>query len=457
MRIAGAFIMADTSTLALVRAEARPLAGLADVDTLLHLIGSSRLVLLGEATHGTQDFYRLRAELTRRLVTEKGFDAVAVEADWPSALRASRYAQGGESDTSAETALRGFERFPRWMWRNTEVVEWLEWLRERNGSVPEASAQVGFFGLDLYSLRDSMDAVLRYLERADPEAARRARARYACFDELAHDPQAYGHAVHFGLHETCEREVIVQLRELCSDAAARHLRHDGAAATDELFYAQQNARVVRNAEAYYRTMFSGRTDSWNLRDRHMADTLDALDRHLTQQRGRPARIAVWAHNSHLGDARATESGRRGQLNLGQLVREAQARPHESFLLGFTTHTGAVAAASDWDMPLEFKAIVPSRSDSIEGLLHDSGVDRFVLPLREGSDALRQALARERLQRAIGVIYRPDTERWSHYFAASVSRQFDALVHLDTTAPLTPLDPPSAVQHTEEPETYPSGI
>jgi erythromycin esterase-like protein len=342
------------------------------------------------------------------------------------------------------------------MWRNTEIVDWLEWLRERNRSVPEASAQVGLFGLDLYSLRDSMDAVLRYLDRTDAEAARRARARYACFDELAHDPQAYGHAVHFGLRADCEREVMQQLRELSGDAV-RRLRHDGAAVTDELFYAQQNARVVHDAEAYYRTMFSGRSDSWNLRDRHMADTLDALDRHLTQQRGRPARIVVWAHNSHVGDARATESGRRGQWNLGQLVRESQTHPHESFLLGFTTHTGLVAAASDWDMPVAFKPIVPSRRDSIERLMHDSGRHRFVLPLREASDALQQALGRERLQRAIGVIYRPDTERWSHYFGAALARQFDALVHLDTTDALQPLDHDTAPQHTEEPETYPSGL
>ncbi|HEV7913794.1 MAG TPA: erythromycin esterase family protein, partial [Albitalea sp.] len=436
--------------------ESHRLSGLADVDALLSWIGNARLVLMGEATHGTHEFYRLRAELSRRLIVDKGFDAVAVEADWPAALRASRYAQGADDDPSGEVALRGFERFPRWMWRNSDVVAWLEWLRERNRSVPEASAQVGFFGLDLYSLRESMEAVLRYLAKTDPEAAERARARYACFDELANDPQAYGHAVHFGLREDCRREVLNQLRDLCSDAA-RHLRRDGAASTDELFYAQQNARVVRNAEAYYRTMFDGRTDSWNLRDRHMADTLASLDDHLTQQRGRPARIIVWAHNSHIGDARATDSHERGQWNLGQLVREAHARPADTFLLGFTTHAGAVAAASDWDMPVEIKSIVPSRHDSVERLLHDSGLDRFALPLRDAGEPLREALARARLERAIGVIYRPDTERWSHYFGASLSRQFDAVVHLDTTQAVRPLDRDTAPQHTPEPETYPSGI
>jgi len=448
--------MVDTGTLDLIRTEARPLTGLDDVDALLPLIGPARFVLLGEATHGTQEFYRLRAELTRRLIVDKGFDAVAVEADWPAALRASRYAQGHDDDPNADVALRGFERFPRWMWRNAEVAEWLDWLRERNCSVAEPSAHVGFYGLDLYSLRESMDAVLRYLEQADPDAAQRARARYGCFDELAHDPQAYGHAVHFGLRDDCRDEVVRQLREMCGDAT-RWLRGHRDAPPDELFYARQNARVVRNAEAYYRTMFDGRTDSWNLRDRHMMDTLQELDRHLGAQRGRPARIVVWAHNSHLGDARATDSRERGQWNLGQLVREAQASDGESFLLGFTTHTGTVAAASDWDQPVEFKAIVPSRPDSIERLLHDSGLDRFVLALRHASAPLRRALERPRLERAIGVIYRPDTERWSHYFGASLARQFDAVVHLDRTQALRPLDRGSVPQHTEEPETFPTGM
>ena len=439
-----------------IRQHAQRLTSLADLDGLVAQIGHSRFVLMGEATHGTQEFYRLRAELSRRLIVDKGFDAVAVEADWPAALRASRYAQGGDTDATAEAALRGFERFPRWMWRNTEVVAWLDWLRERNSSVPEPSAQVGFFGLDLYSLRESMHAVLAYLAHTDPDAAQRARARYGCFDELAHDPQAYGHAVHFGLQDDCRREAVQQLRELCADAA-RFLRRDGAAATDELFYAQQNARVVRNAEAYYRTMFDGRTDSWNLRDRHMADTLNELDEHLTRQRGRPARIIVWAHNSHIGDARATDSVLRGQWNLGQLVREAQRDAAQCFLLGFTTHTGSVAAASDWDAPVEFKAVLPSRADSIERVMHDSGLDRFMLPLRHAPAPLREGLARQRLERAIGVIYRPDTERGSHYFRASLSQQFDAVVHIDTTRALTPLDHDIALQHTEEPETYPSGI
>lgn len=448
------FTIPTTSLLRGIREEAQVLADLHDLDDLIAQIGTSRLVLMGESTHGTHEFYRMRAELTQRLIADRDFDAVVVEADWPAALRASRYAQGGEGDSSAESALRGFERFPRWMWRNSEVVDFIEWLRGHNRGARTPSMQVGFYGLDLYSLRESAAAVLSYLAQADPEAARRARARYACFDDLAHDPQAYGHAVHFGLREDCRDQVLQQLRELLA-SGTQHLRDDGTARTDELFYAQQNALVVRNAERYYRTMFDGRTDSWNLRDRHMADTLAALDRHLGEQRGRPARLVVWAHNSHVGDARATDSVQRGQWTLGQLVREESAE-HESFLLGFTTHTGTVTAASDWDRPHELKAVLASRADSIERVLHDTGLDRFVLPLRQASPALREGLAQPRLERAIGVIYRPDTERWSHYFEARLSQQFDAVVHLDTTRALQPLDRDS-VMNEEEPETYPSGM
>ena len=455
----------DRSAAEAVRRHARPLASPADLDPVLEAIGGARRVLLGEASHGTREFYRLRIELTRRLITERGFDAVAVEADWPAALRASRYAQGAGDDGSAVAALDDFVRFPRWMWRNVEVAEWLDWLRARNASVGDPGARVGFFGLDLYSLRESMDAVIRYLEREDPVAARRARARYACFDDLADDPQAYGHAVTFGLRRDCERGVLQQLAELCTAAAQRLDANAGrssgaagcAATDDERFYAQQNARVVRDAEHYYRSMFGGRTDSWNVRDRHMGETLELLAEHVSRQRGRPARIVVWAHNSHVGDARATDSVERGQLNLGQLTREAHADPADTFLLGFTTHDGTVTAASDWDAPARLKQVLPSRSDSIERVLHDSGLPRFWLNLRDAPDDLRRVLGKPRLERAIGVIYRPDTERWSHYFEAVLARQFDGVVHVDTSEALTPLEGVDRLAHLAEPETYPSGV
>lgn len=443
----------DPHAVDLVRREALPLDGLDDLDALVERIGDARIVLLGEATHGTHEFYRLRALLSLRLIREHGFDAIAVEADWPAALRASRWARGGDEDAGVVDALADFERFPRWMWRNTDVVALLEALRDHNqGRPPEA--QAGFFSIDLYSLRESMHAVLHYLERMDPEAAERARARYACFDDLAHEPQAYGHAVSFGLREDCEREVVAQLSELLRAAGGRLTQ--GADSDERLFYAQQNARVVRNAETYYRAMFSGRTDSWNVRDQHMAETLRELDRHLSEQRGRPARIVVWAHNSHLGDARATEVAGQGQLNLGQLVRE-QWPDDDTFLLGFTTHTGTVAAAHDWDDDVERKRVRPSRGDSIEGLLHATGLPRFLLPLKQGSSQLRAVLAQPLLERAIGVIYRPDTERWSHYFEASLSRQFDAVIHIDTSRAVQPLEHEHPWEHAEETETYPTGL
>lgn len=443
----------DAAALDAVRQQAWRLDGRDALTRLLEEVGDCSLVLLGEASHGTHEFYRLRAQLTQRLITEKGFDAVAVEADWPDALRVSRYLRGPSDDASAEEALRGFERFPRWMWRNVEVVEFVEWLKVHNQAIAARDRRVGFWGLDLYSLRASMDAVVRYLERADPEAARRARERYACFDHLAEDPQRYGYAANYGLREDCEREALQQLRELCRDGA-RWLSRDGSSEADERFYAEQNARVVRNAEMYYRTMFQGRNDSWNLRDTHMADTLQALQEHLRLQRGRTPRIVVWAHNSHLGDARATDTGEHGQLNLGQLMRERHGR--SAFLLGFTTHDGHVAAASDWDGPLERKAVRPSLPGSIERLLHDSALGDFVLPLR-GREPLGQALAEPLLERAIGVIYRPETELLSHYFKARVPAQFDALLHIDRTRAVRPLDPSALWHHSTEPETYPSGL
>ena len=421
---------------------------------MLPLLAGADLVLLGEATHGTQEFYRLRAEISKRLIAEHGFDAIAVESDWPDALQASRHAQGRDADASPEQALGGYQRFPRWMWRNTETVRLLRWLRAHNLALPPGEPRVGFYGLDLYSLRSSMDAVLHYLRDTDPAAAQRAMERYGCFDHVADDPQRYGQMASFGLAPDCEAQVVQQLKEM-SAALERQLRHDGTAELDELFYAQQNARVVRNAESYYRTMFTGRIASWNLRDEHMAETLFALREHLGHRLRRPARIVVWAHNSHIGDARATELGDQGEWNLGQLVRE-RAGDTPTALLGFTTHAGTVTAAAEWDTPAQRRTIRPSRDDSIEGLFHHLGLPAFVLPLA-GNAELRRALSERQLERAIGVIYVPRTERISHYFHADVPRQFDAVVHFDTTRALEPLDASDHWQPNVEEETYPSGL
>src|SRR6202051_2677993 len=306
---------ADSALIKALSETAYPLAGSArDYDPLVGRIGEARFALLGEASHGTHEFYCERAEITKRLITEKNFVAVAVEADSADAYRVRRYVRGASDDVDAVEALADFRRFPTWMWRNEMVVEFIEWLRAHNDALPPGAERVGFYGLDLYSLHASMKAVLQYLEKADPEAAKRARERYSCFDHFGEDTQAYGLMTRLNLSKSCEEEVVAQLLEL-QRRAADHVQRDGRLADDDLFYAEQNARLVKNAEAYYRSVFLEEVSSWNLRDRHMAETLDALVEYLGQKVGR-AKVAVWEHNSHLGDARATEMGQRGGLNVG---------------------------------------------------------------------------------------------------------------------------------------------
>ena len=438
---------------ALLQAEARPLTGGAhDYDVLLDLVGDARIVLLGEASHGTLEFYRERARITRRLIEERGFTLVAVEADWPDAHRVNRWVLGEGSDDTALGSLDDFQRFPRWMWRNRMVLEFVEWLREHNDARPR-ERRTGFHGLDLYSLFASIEAVLGFLDRADPEAAGRARRRYACFDHFGEDTQAYGYSAEFGLTPSCEGEAIAQLLEL-QRAAAHAAREDGRLRRDELFFAEQNARLVKNAEEYYRTMFRGRDESWNVRDRHMAETLVALLEHFGRTGG-PARAVVWAHNSHLGDARATSMGDQGEWNLGQLVRE-RFSARETVSVGFTTHAGTVTAADDWGEPAKLMRVRPSLPGSIERTFHELAIPDFYLRLR-GSPAAA-ALAGRRLERAIGVIYRPNTERVSHYFAADLPEQFDAVIHFDRTHAVEPLDLTQGwAMSGEVPETYPSGV
>jgi erythromycin esterase-like protein len=438
-----------------VRSAARILTGSSrDYDGLLNRIGDSRFVLLGEASHGTHEFYSERARITRRLIEEKGFTAVAVEADWPDAYRVNRYVRGAGDDDQAREALGDFQRFPTWMWRNAVVLEFVEWLHEHNAALPRGAPRAGFYGLDLYSLHASIAAVVGYLEKVDPAAARRARDRYACFDHAADDGQAYGLAVGYGLGQSCEDEVVAQLVEL-QRRASDYARRDGRVAEDEYFYAEQNARLARNAEEYYRSMFEGRVSSWNLRDHHMADTLDELVLHLDRTTGRATKVAVWAHNSHLGDARATEMGEQGEWNLGQLVRERHGPA--SFNVGFTTYDGTVTAASDWDAPAERKRVRPALPGSYEDLFHETGPSRFLLSLR-GDEDLVVALREPRLERAIGVVYRPQTERFSHYFHARLADQFDAVIHLDRTEAVRPLDrDPGHEEPGEVPETFPAGV
>jgi erythromycin esterase-like protein len=438
------------STAAILERSAHPLTGTPrDFDPLLAMIGNARFVLIGEASHGTHEFYRIRAEITKRLIRELGFAAVAVEADWPDAYRVNRYVRGNMPDADATEALDGFRRFPQWMWRNADVLDFVGWLRAHNET---AAAPAGFYGLDLYSLHASMAEVLRYLDLVDRDAARRARRRYACFDRFGEDVQRYGYAASVGLAPSCEGAVIGQLRDLRA-SAAEYATRDGRVAPDDLFFAEQNARLVANAERYYRTMFAGRVESWNVRDRHMAETLDALALHLSAP-GHPARIVLWAHNSHLGDARATEMGAGGELNVGQLVRERYGPA--AVLVGFTTHSGTVTAAADWDGPAERKDVRPALHGSYEALFHGLDVRNFMLDLRGDTEAAA-ALARPRLERAIGVVYRPESERGSHYFHASLPEQFDAVLHYDTTRAVEPLERTALWEAGEVPETFPSAL
>jgi protein-L-isoaspartate(D-aspartate) O-methyltransferase len=409
----------------------------ADCEKLLARIGDANVVLLGEATHGTAEFYALRARITRALIERKGFDVVAVEADWPDAARIDHYVRDRDVPPSEWQA---FARFPTWMWRNQETREFVDWLRAHNDALPRA-ARVRFAGLDLYGLWSSIAEVLRYLDDVDPAAAAVARERYGCLTPWQSDPAAYGRAALSGSYRSCAPEVTRMLQDLL----ARRLelaRRD----PDRFFDATRNAALVAQAERYYRVMYYGSHESWNLRDRHMFDTLRSLLAH-----GRDARIVVWAHNSHLGDARATEMAARGELNVGELCRREFG--NGVYAIGFGTHTGTVAAASYWDGPMEVKAIRPSHERSYEAVCHESGVPAFLMPLRAPSE-LRAELEEPRLERAIGVIYRPETELASHYFEAVLPRQFDEYVWIDRTRAVRPLD---TKELAGMPETYPFGL
>ncbi len=416
---------------------------------LLDAVGDASLVLVGEASHGTHEFYQARAELTKALIVKRGFNVVAVEADWPDAYRVNRWVRHASDDPDAETALADFVRFPRWMWRNHDVVAFTAWLREHNSPL-DPSSRVGIYGLDLYSLHRSIEAVLAYLAKVDPAAAERAKYRYGCFEDFGEDTQAYGYAATIGLSRSCETDVIAQLVEL-RRRAADYASRDGRIAADDYFFAEQNARLVRNAENYYRAMFAGRSESWNLRDTHMMETLQALAGHIREMSG-DARAVVWAHNSHLGDARATEMGEHGELNLGQLARQTYGGAAK--LIGFTTHTGTVTAASNWDEPAQRRSVRPSMAGSYERLFHDVGIARFVLLM--DVPEIRTALTPRRLERAIGVIYRPETERLSHYFHARLPDQFDAVLHIDATNALELLEPWS-LDEADLPDTYPYAL
>jgi erythromycin esterase-like protein len=432
----------DRKLAARIAEAAEPLPGFDDpaFGRLFDRYGERKVVLLGEASHGTSEFYRARAAITRRLIEEHGFSSVAVEADWPDAASIDRYVRHRPAHPGAEPPFR---RFPTWMWRNTDVEAFIEWLRRHN-EVLAPEARAGFYGLDMYNMSGSIAAVLGYLQEVDPDAARTARERYGCLAPWAKQPAAYGHLVMSGRYKECEDQVVAQLLDLLGKER-EYASGDG----DQFLDAAQNARLVASAEQYYRAMYYGAAESWNLRDTHMFETLV----NILDAQGPKAKAVVWAHNSHIGDARATDMGReRDELNIGQLCR--QHFGERAALIGFGTHTGVVAAADDWDEPMQVKAVRPSREDSYERLCHDSGVDRFLLDLKSAPESLRRDLADWRLERFIGVIYRPRTELQSHYAEADLTRQFDAYVWFDKTTAVMPL--PTAVREGVD-DTWPFGL
>ena len=399
--------------------------------------GGAKLVLLGEATHGTSEFYRARAAITRRLIEKHGFKIVALEADWPDAARIDRYVRHRAPEASRDEIFR---RFPEWMWRNEEFREFVDWLREFNEPL-SADRRVELRGLDVYSLGASIDAVLRYLDRVDPDAAGRARDRYNCLTPWQQEPAEYGAATLSG-DVNCEREAVDQLCELLQKRLDYSVK-DGEA----FFDAAQNARVVRSAEEYYRTMYRGSVASWNLRDRHMFDSL----RRLMDARGPDAHAVVWAHNSHIGNAAATAMGWEGEFNIGELARTGFG--NDMIAIGFGTDRGKVAAASPWDHPMRIMNVLPARNDSYEALFRQTEIScsltDWTSPQRQ---EIRDALSVSKLERAIGVVYRPDTELMSHYFKAVMSEQFDAFVWFDETSPITPIGSLITGQ-----ETYPQRL
>ncbi|MBJ7501199.1 MAG: protein-L-isoaspartate(D-aspartate) O-methyltransferase [Sphingopyxis sp.] len=428
-----------------IRDAAEPLPEIDDPDfaACIDRFADARIILLGEASHGTSEFYRARAAITRRLVTEHGFTIVAVEADWPDAAAIDRYVRGRKPPSQPDSTPP-FQRFPTWMWRNEEVASFVTWLEAYNRDKP-ARERAGFYGLDLYNLTASIDAVLAYLDREDSDAAAVARERYACLAPFGSDPQSYGRMAITEGFARCEEAVVAQLRDLFERGLKK--RQLG---NDDFLDAAQNARLVANAEAYYRAMYRGAAASWNLRDTHMFDTLELL----LAANGTTAKAIVWAHNSHIGDARATEMGQsRGEINLGQLCREHYGE--EARLIGFGTHDGTVAAATDWGGPMEVKRVNPSRPGSYEQLCHEVGHRRFFLDLRKGENTdARATLGETRLERFIGVIYRPDTELWSHYSSAVLPDQYDGWIWFDHTEAVRPL---LAAEKEGTADTFPFGL
>ena len=437
----------DPKILDAIRSIAIPLKGkLSDYNVLLENINDVQIVLIGEASHGTHEFYDIRAQITKQLIAKKGFHAVAIEGDWPDAYQVNRYIHQQEYATAMQ-ALASFDRFPTWMWGNVPIMQFVEWLKEYNQE-QQVGNRASFYGLDLYSLYRSIDAVIDCLKKIDPAAAQEAQYHYSCFDQYRHDPQAYAYAVFSRAIQSCEDMVIEQLKRV-QEQSWDYSKHDKVSA-DEALFIEQNARVVKNAESYYRSLFGSEVSSWNLRDSHMAETLNALIVYYQSKAVERPKIVIWAHNSHVGNAAATQMGRNNEYNIGQLVKEQF--KENAFSIGFTTYEGTVSAASDWHAHVERKRVRHALPGSYEDLFHATQIQNFLLLLKKTT-----MIPDELLERAIGVIYRPETERTSHYFYANLAKQFDAIIHCDKTTAIEPLEKTSQWVEGEAPETYPTGL
>jgi erythromycin esterase len=425
-----------------VKRVGKPLRNEADLDPLLERIGDARVVLLGEASHGTHEYYTWRDRITRRLIAEKGFHFIAVEGDWPDCYLVNRWIKGADGDGSARKMLHGFERWPTWMWANEEVVRMAEWLREYNGSLATEHAKVGFYGLDVYSLWDSMDVVTRYLEKVDPQAAARARGAYGCFDPYEEDVQDYAMATAL-VPTSCEEEVVRILSDL--RAKGPDYAEEGREA---YFNAEQNALVARNAERYYRAMIRGGAQSWNVRDTHMIETLERL----LQHHGRDSKAIVWEHNTHVGDARATDMARVGMVNVGSLSRERWGA--DVVIAGFSSHRGSVIAGSEWGAPMQRMKVPEAREGSWEHVFHEAGPEDRLVMMDDLDDV--EAAQDARGHRAIGVVYHPEREARGNYVPSVLPFRYDAMLYIDHSHALHPLKMQGKLEH-DPPETYPSGM
>lgn len=426
-----------------------------DYDVLMDHIADARVVLLGEATHGTQEFYAARAEITKRLITEKKFTVIGIEGDWPDTYRVNRFIHHKGSDKNAAEALADYKRFPAWMWRNKEFASLVQWLRTYNQGVCEKSDVIDIFGLDVYSLHRSIEIIISELEKIDLQAAKEARSRYACFDAYQ-DPQEYGYISSLFLNKTCHSEVMDQFIDL-KNKEISFFKNEDMDPEEEKFYIEQNALVIKNAEEYYRSLFGQPPSvSWNIRDRHMMQTVSAIEQYKKETTGQDAKIIIWAHNSHVGDARGTQMASYGQINIGQLAKELYGAGAIS--VGFTMYTGTVSAASAWGGNVERKYVQPAFEDSIESFFHLSDKKAFYIALDEDPAIYQFFDTKDYLQRAIGVVYLPQVERHSHYFSAEITRQFDVIIHFDVSHAVEPFDKSTEWQEAEDaPETFPFGV